>query len=81
VAPRAKNKAMPELRVVEVHIHVVMHDDMLMDSSLVMHFDGPLDYMCVNMTDGSVIDAVNDDGAAFLWCACGHTSRRGYTPR
>ena len=57
-----------------------MRDDMLVLIKTVLHFDGSLDDMRVNVTDGSVIDAIHDDGTALHWCARGYASRCGFTP-
>ena len=53
--------------VVDVHVHVAVHEDIAADINIVMHFDGSLDHMRVNVTYASVVDAFNDDGTALHW--------------
>ena len=57
---------MPKPRVVDVRIHVVLHKDMLVLINIAMCFDEALGHMRINVTDGSVIGAVNNTRAVFL---------------
>jgi len=62
-----------------------MDEDLLVLIKTVLHFDGSLDDMRVNVTDRPVIDAIHDDGTALRWCARGFTTLHWcacrFTPR
>jgi len=73
--PGTKRKAMPEPRLVEIHIHVVVSDNPSVHISLVMHInlamlnERAFYDMRVEMTDAAVVGTIHRGRRVFHWRA------------
>jgi hypothetical protein len=71
---------MPEPRTVDIHLHVVMHEDIVVAVETMSHLNGSLDDMRIHVADAPMVDSVDDGLAALHEGARGFASRRGLGP-